>query len=165
MSKGRNTENFELLKSETDEEFLNGSLCEDFDFRFDVYSPSKFGEDRLVGNGNGKYDLINPNPGLHVQVFVSKDDGLSYEQVATWNVAGPAMAEFFADGSFSADFRGPHLIGDGFPDEDGNNGGTPDVAFIKYTRGNYNYVGDASNNAIEDLNGNGNMVDLAELFC
>ena len=46
------------------------------------------------------------------------------------------------------------------------NSGTPGVAFLKYSSGNFQFVGTVEGNeAVEDLNGHGQLLDLAEEWC
>jgi len=161
MTKGNQTRNFELVGSFSDTDYLGAPLCEDVEFRFDLYAPNPAGAGTIVGaesGGRGAYDLVFISPGLHVEVFASEDGG-AFEQVATWNATGPIMVDFTDDGGVALDFRGHNLISDPY------DSGTPDVAFLKYAVGNYAYEGDAAGDAVQDLTGSGRIEDLADLFC
>ena len=57
-------------------------------------------------------------------------------------------------------YRGHSLIAD--PAD----AGTPDVSFLKYSSGNFQYVGTVGDNfAFEDLNGHGQLMDFADWLC
>ena len=161
MAKGRQTESFEFLGSYSDADYVGAPLCEDVEFRFDLYAPVQKGAGAFVGfqsGGRGAYDFVIISPGLHVEVFVAEDGG-AFEQVATWNVTGPIMVDVMEDGGSAADFRGHGLISDPYE------GGTPGVAFLKHAVGNYAYEADAAGDAVLDLTGHGRIEDLADLFC
>jgi hypothetical protein len=115
------------------------------------------------GAGNGSYDVITTSPGLHVSVSIS-EDGENFEQVAVWNVTGPVMADKYTNDDGldveEQNYRGHNLINDRV------DSGTPDVSFLKYSSGNFQYVGTVKDNvAVEDLNGHGQLMDLADWFC
>ncbi len=176
MAKGQNLKNFNYLGFFTDVDLIGGPLCEDFDFKFDVYAPpskigfSKSSRGEVDANDNyveinGKYDAIEIFPGLHVEVLRSEKGENDFEKIATWNATGPSMADFKfeedgASDGYVADYRGHQLIGDPYE------GGTKGVAFLKYAVGNWSYEAAAGNEyAIQDLDGHGQIMDLADWFC
>ena len=70
MTKGRQLENFEYLGTLSDTDFLGETLCDDFEFNFDVYAPANNSTGPQVnsqGVGEGRYDAISNSPGLHVR--------------------------------------------------------------------------------------------------
>ena len=168
MAKGRQLENFENLGEFSDTDFLGEPLCDDLEFRFDIYAPTEKGGGFQVnaksqGVGEGRYDAIFASPGLHVSVSIS-EDGENFEQVAVWNVTGPTMYDFYTNDDgldvLEQNYRGHSLIADPA------NAGTPEVSFLKYSSGNFQYVGTVEDNiAVEDLNGHGQLLDLAEEWC
>jgi hypothetical protein len=166
MTKGRQLENFEYLGTLSDTDFLGETLCDDFEFNFDVYAPANNSTGPQVnsqGVGEGRYDAISNSPGLHVRVSISEDGG-EFEEVAILNVTGPTMYDFYTtdDGVdvLEQNYRGHSVIADPV------DAGTPDVSFLKYSSGNFQYVGTVEDNfAFEDLNGHGQLMDFADWFC
>ncbi|WP_172331957.1 hypothetical protein [Mangrovicoccus sp. HB161399] len=160
MSQGQQTDNFEFLFS-FDPEAVVGADIYDGDILLEAYAPTPAGGGTVVGmqsNGNGKYDLISISPGWHVKVYVDEDGDGEFTYVESLNVTGPIMIEFLENGGASQDARGHQIIFDPV------DSGTPDIAFVKYAIGNYNYVGDENNDAIIDLNGNGQIADLGDIY-
>lgn len=158
MAKGNQLKNFEFLGSFTDEDFVGAPLREGDVIRFDIYAPNPSALKLVGGQGNGKYDAISISPGLHVEVWVSEDGG-DFVYETTLNATGPVMLEPVGDDVVRQHYRGHNIISDPV------DAGTADTYFLKYTVGNFSYAGTVDDNtAVEDLSGNGQIWDFADLF-
>lgn len=158
MAKGKQVKNFDYLGSFTDADYLGAPLSEGDVIRFDVYAPNPAAVKEVGGQGNGKYDRIAISPGLQVEVWVS-DDGGDFSYATTLNATGPVMFETLDEGVERQNYRGHNILGDPV------DAGTPDTYFLKYTVGNFTYVGTVPDNvAVEDLNGSGRIWDILDLL-